>query len=143
MARDPLPVLHRLRSMAVDVAQSELGVRLNAYQKASEVASQAQAQIRVELEAASKLDAGDGAVEAFARWLPRGRANAARARHAAEQAETECSLARTRLSAARAAKKVIETLLDQREEQAQATSDRHEQSRLDEAGSRGGFVADE
>jgi len=136
MARAPLQVLLRLRGTAVDAARGELSALLAKEHHASAAARRAEARIAEEMAQANRIEADDGAVEAFARWLPRGRAAALRTRALAEEAQADCTLARARLSAARAAHEAVKSALSRQAQQEQAAVARAEQAVLDEAGSR-------
>jgi hypothetical protein len=136
MARDPLRTVLRLRQMAVDSARTELVARQENLSLASRMARDAEAAIAREMAAASVLDAGDGTVEAFAAWLPRGRAQVAQALAQEDRAQAEASQAHARLSAARTALEVVLSLLAQRTAEHRAEAARRLQSELDEVGRR-------
>jgi hypothetical protein len=136
MAKDPLQVVLRLRGMAVDAARADLASFQTRQQAAELAAAQALSRIAQEMAQASRIDVGDGVVEAFARWLPRGRADANRTRLVAERAVAECGVARSRLTAARAANEAVENALKQRVLQEDADAARQEQAIMDEVGLR-------
>lgn len=136
MTRDPLQTVLRLRDMAVDTARGELAASEMALQAASRTAQQAATRIALEMQRASGIDVGDGGVEAFARWLPRGRADATQARDAADRAEAACVLARARLTASRTAQEAVAAALAKKADAAAAEAARQEQGILDEAGLR-------
>jgi hypothetical protein len=92
--------------------------------------------IAKEGEIAADLGADDGAVEAYARWLPSGRAMAAAAREAHDHAQASVAVARAALSAARSAAEAAANLLARRAAERAAAAERKAQQALDEAGAR-------
>jgi flagellar export protein FliJ len=136
MRRSNLRTLLRLRKMAVDAAQSRFATVLDQTLAAGEHVRDAEGVIVDEMAAASRIDASDTVVEAFAAWLPRGRAAVAQARARLDRAEAELVTARARLDTARSDLKLVETLLEQQDAAARAEEDRQSQYQLDELGSR-------
>ena len=67
---DALQTVMRIRKLAVDEAKRALAESLNVEDQARRVADAAEAQIGIEGQIAADLETGDGAVEAFAAWLP-------------------------------------------------------------------------
>jgi hypothetical protein len=122
MRRRALQVVLRLRHLAVDEAKRALAEHLAAETSAEAAEQAAQSAIRREAEVASALEAGDGAVEAFAAWLPRGQAALDQARRRRE----EVDLAVTRTRAA------VERLLATQDAAQAAEGARREQAALDE-----------
>jgi flagellar export protein FliJ len=118
----------------LDEARRELGRCLAAEDAANAGRRAAEAAIHSEQQAASALDADDGAVEAFAAWLPRGRQAIAHAESAYSRAETATAQARARLAAARAAAAAAERMIETRQAAERIAEDRKEQAALDEAG---------
>ncbi len=94
MPRDPLDAVLRVRRMAVDTARRHLAERLTVEEAARKHAEAAETRILSEGQAAADIAAGDGAVEAFAAWLPVGRAEVQAARAAHDQAMTDVNMAR-------------------------------------------------
>ncbi len=129
---DALKTVMRIRKLAVDEAKRGLAEALTVEDQARRVADAAEAQIGIEGEIAADLDAGDRAVEAFAAWLPTGRANAARTRAAHEQTLLEVARARAGLSAARAAAEAAESLQERREAELALEAARRDQAAMDE-----------
>ena len=129
---DALQTVMRIRKLAVDEAKRALAEALSAEDAARTEAEAAEAQIGIEGEIAADLNSDDGAVEAFARWLPTGRAIAARTRAAHEQTLLEVARARAGLSAARAAAEAAERLKQRREAEAAVEAGRRSQAAMDE-----------
>ncbi len=136
MTRDPLQTLLRLRQTELDSARTDLVARQEQAEQAIARAKAADAAIAREMAAASRLEAGDGAVEAFGLWLKQGRADSAAARLRAEHAEAEVVQARALLAGARAAVEVVEKLLEQRAAARQVAAAKRQQEMLDEVGQR-------
>jgi flagellar FliJ protein len=134
--RDPLATVLRIRRITVDDARRQLGVALRAEEEANMAVLAAEAAIGAEGEAASDLMAGDGAVEAYARWLPVGRAQVTAAQAAADRASSEVALARAALTVARAAAESADSLLTRRRDAAQVEVLRREQIQTDEVAGR-------
>jgi flagellar export protein FliJ len=132
MARDPLTTVLRLRCLALDEARRELGRCLAAEDAANAERRAAELAIQAEERVASSLEADDGAVEAFAAWLPRGRQAVAQAESAYSRAETATAQARARLSVARAAADAAEQMIETRRAAARTEDARKAQMDLDE-----------
>ena len=132
---DALATVMRIRKLAVDEAKRALVEALTVEDQARRVADAAEAQIGIEGEIAADLNSGDGAVEAFAAWLPTGRANAARTRAAHEQTLLEVARARAGLSAARASAEAAKNLQERREAELALDAARRNQATMDEIGS--------
>jgi flagellar export protein FliJ len=133
MPRDPLRAVLRLRRLALDEARRELGHCLAAEAVAIADRKAAEAAIQTEEQAAAALDADDGAVEAFAAWLPRGRQAIAQAEAGVIRAETATAQARARLTAARAAAEAAEQMMDARFSADHDAQARRDQAALDDA----------
>lgn len=134
MMRDPLRTLLRLRNAALDAAKQALADGLLAERRAIDAEHAARDTMRTEEASAMSLDAGDGAVEAFAAWMPRGRqairlATAERDRRAAHLVGV-----RAKLALARAGVEAIASVLDGRACVVRAGESRKGQAELDEAG---------
>ena len=82
------------------------------------------------------LSAGDGAVEAYARWLPSGRRAAADARAGLDRATHDVGLARTAVGLARAAEKALQDELTNAEKAVRDARASREQVELDDVGAR-------
>ncbi len=136
MTTGSLRTLRRLRHHACEDARLALVACIAMEDTAQAALKAAERAIRREQEEASRIDASDGAVEAFARWLPRGRQAVSDATGALERAEAATAQARAVLAAARASLKAAETLATERERQSQAEAARREQAALDEAAGR-------
>ena len=132
---DTLQTVMRIRKLVVHEAKRALAEALVAEDAARSQADNAEAQIGIEGEIAADLNSGDGAVEAFAAWLPTGRSIAARTRAAHEQTLLEVARARAGLSAARAAAEAAETLKERRDAEAAVEVGRRDQAALDEIAS--------
>ena len=136
MSRDPLETLVRLRRGVVEDARRALAACLEAEDAASRAMRCAETAIFREQEAAGGLDTSDGAVEAFAAWLPQGRQAVAKARDAHADAGAATVQARAVLAAARASAEAADRLLASRAAVRAAAADRHAQTALDEAAAR-------
>ncbi len=133
---DPLDTVLRIRRLAMDDAARTLTACLYREEDARHAAEAAESAIGAEGEVAADLSAGDGAVEAFARWLPVGRARAAAARVRHDAATTDTTLARAAVTIARAATEAASALCECRAAERDLLSERRAQSVLDEIGSR-------
>jgi flagellar export protein FliJ len=136
MSRDPLEALLKLRQRGQDDARRALAHAVQHETDAMAKAAAVDRAITVEQQAAMDLNAGDGVVEAFAAWLPTARTRAAEAWHAAERAGAEVARTRALLTAAQAAAKTVETLMQQRAAARNTAAARRTQADMDEAGSR-------
>ena len=136
---DPLDTVLRMRRVTVDDAKRELASLLRAEEVAHSKANALEALIGREGEVAADLAAGDDVVEAYAAWLPVGRANAAAARAASEQVRCEIAKARAALSAARAAAESAQKLLAKREAERSLEANRRSQAVIDEVALRKSF----
>lgn len=133
---DPLATVLRIRRVTVDDARRALGEALRAADKMLEQAEAADKAIAAEGEIAADLEAGDNAVEAFAAWLPIGRARAHAAREACERAQSEVAKARAALTVARAAAEAADALLQRRRADAASQVARRVQADMDEIAGR-------
>ncbi len=133
---DPLDTVLRIRRMALDDAARALAACLHAEENARQAAGAAEAAIGAESEAATDLSAGDGVVEAFARWLPVGRARVAAARLREDTAMAETARARAGVTVARAAMKAASALAERRAVERNLLAERRAQAALDEIGNR-------
>jgi len=124
----------RLRQAAVATAEQHLAECIAVETQAAEAARQANAAIQIEADAASAITSDDAAVEAFAAWLPRGRAAqaVAGARHSACLDAT--SIARAEIGVARAGEETVANALEAHAAQLRAGVAKTEQATLDEAG---------
>ena len=136
---DPLDAVLRMRRVTVDDAKRELGSLLRAEEVAQAKADRLEALIGQEGAAAADLAAGDEVVEAYAAWLPVGRANLAAARAANEQIRCEIAMARAALSVARAAAESAQQLLNKRAAEHALDANRRSQAVLDEDALRRSF----
>ena len=132
---DALQTVMRIRKLAVDEAKRALAESLNVEDQARRVADAAEAQIGIEGQIAADLETGDGAVEAFAAWLPTGRAIATRTRAAHEYSLLEVARARAGLTATRAAAEAAESLQERREAERALEAARRYQAVMDEIAS--------
>jgi len=136
MNRDPLETLARLRHSVCEDARRALAACLEAEDAAGKALHSASEAIFREQDAAGALDAGDGAVEAFAAWLPLGRRAVAEAREADSRAGAATVQARAVLAAARASAEAADRLLASRAAERDAEAARRAQAALDEAAAR-------
>ena len=114
MQRNPLQTLIRLRQQSQDHAQTALARAIAAAGLADRAVEAAGAAIKAEQDAASDLTASDGAVQAFARWLPAARIRAEVAAHQAERAQAEIGRSRALLAACRTALVSVQELAARR-----------------------------
>ncbi len=136
MPRDPLDAVLRVRRMAVDTARRHLAECLAVEEAARNRVAWAEAQIDEEARAAADVTAGDNAVEAFAAWLPVGRAAVTAAQAAYEKAVAEVTMARTAVTMARAAAEAAADLQRRRAAAHAALAERRAQNALDEIAAR-------
>jgi flagellar export protein FliJ len=132
---EPLQVVLRIRQATVDHAKSAMAHALQAEAVAQLLCASAEALIDREAQLASELSVGDGAVEAFAAWLPVGRAKAQAARLVLEDRAADVAIARAGLTVARTAAEAAKTMLDQREARRAAELARKAQLTMDEVAS--------
>ena len=136
MARDPLPTVLKVRRMALDAAKRDLAASLRLEDAAEQEERAARSSIDEQAEAATRITADDGLVEAFAAWLPRGRARLLQAGQAAERARAETARLRAALSATHAAVRVVEQLIETQDAERAVVAGRKEQAELDEVARR-------
>jgi flagellar biosynthesis chaperone FliJ len=136
MSTDPVSTLCRLRHNICEEARRTLASCLAAEDSARIALRVAEQAIWHEQEEASRIDTSDGAVEAFAAWLPRGRQNVADAREAHERALAATAQARAVLAVARANLEAVERLAAEQQRQRAAQAAKREQDTLDEAANR-------
>jgi flagellar biosynthesis chaperone FliJ len=132
--RDPLQALLRVRRLGVDDARRALADSLRAEEQAAAALTAVDMTIRQETEAACRLDADDAVVEQFARWLRRVQDSQRDARAARDAAELMTAQARGVLSAARAAVRATEAMLERQAAIRAGSAARSEQAVLDETG---------
>ena len=133
---DPLATVLRIRRVTVDDARRQLAAALQAEDQANVEAEAAETAIGAEGEIAADLTADDRAVEAYAAWLPVGRAKAAAARAACERAGSEVGKARAAVTVARAAAESAKNLLERRRAALTIEATRRAQADTDEVASR-------
>ncbi len=131
-----LSLIARVRGVAVVQCRRELAAALSQQDAAEAVEREAVAALARERAEASRTDAGDGAVEAFAAWLPRGNSALAGARDRLVRAQAVTTQARAGLVLARAAEAAAEALLERRAVEARAELLKREQALLDEIAQR-------
>jgi flagellar biosynthesis chaperone FliJ len=133
---DPLNTLLRLRRLAVDEARQALAdcLRTEA-ERAAEMRALDDAVDR-ETVAACDLAADDNAVEVFAVWLKRTRAERAAAAEALLRAEARTQEARAVLSVGERAKRAVVELQATREIERLAEDLKRDQIRIDEVAAR-------
>src|SRR5690349_2668678 len=136
MSREPLEALLRLRRLAADQARRGLAECLRVESEAAAAVAAIEAAIEHETEAATSLAAGDAEVEAFAAWLRRIRPKQRSAEAAEETAEAATARARGVLSAARAAVRATEQMLEKHAAAIQGEAERRAQAALDEIAQR-------
>jgi hypothetical protein len=133
VARDPLPVLLRLRNIALDAARRALADRLREEGAAAERCADLAATIgrETEVQASEPVERGTG--ESYVAWLRSARA----AQHEAEAASRACTAAtvqaRGSLNRARTESRVLEAALERAADAALSAATRLEQRAVDEA----------
>jgi flagellar export protein FliJ len=136
MARDPLPVLLRLRRLAQDAARAELAEGVRAEFAAAVRLADLDLTLEHETAAVAALSDVDLLRAAYPTWLAQAR-RMRRDAHAALDAAAERSGAlRLQLADARAATRVVEALQARHDAARAAGEARREQRLLDEAGQR-------
>ena len=136
MAADPLESLLKLRRLEVDDARRSLADSQAVERAASDAAEDAIRALADEADAATRLQADDAAVDAFAAWLPVGRAAQETAETALLTAKAHSAAARAALALSRAALRAVEVLIAEHAAERQAAMQQQEQHRLDEIGGR-------
>lgn len=136
MARDPLGRLRRLRLNDTGVAERSLAEAVAALGTAEAATHTATGRLQAEADAALDLEAGDGAVEAYMRWLPVGRRAVEHAVAREASAAKEVDLARAALGLARAAEQAVTDAIERRRQEDRANATRAEQVELDDASGR-------
>ncbi len=136
MARDPLPVLLRLRRLAVDEARRDVAACLNAEAAAARARSGAETAIAREIAAAALPAGNDPARRAFAAWLPAALLRRDGARAESGQAEARTRQAQAVLASAETALRAVEDRLALHDVERRAGEARTEQQHLDEVAGR-------
>lgn len=136
MTGNALDVLLRIRRASLDDAQRALADALRHQQRMQLQSEAEEARYAKETVAALDLAAGDEAVDAFARWLPIGRKAIEMARAAEQEASGRVDNTRVVLGLARAASRAVETLVGNRNEDANLIRERKAQREMDETASR-------
>ena len=129
---DALRTLVRMRQAVVGEAKRLLASCLDAETQARNAAAAAERRIGMEADAASRIEVGDAAVEAFAAWLPVGRTQVEQARRAEAASLSATERARAALVLARTAAEAAEKLLAKQEAELAAEAQRKAQLALDE-----------
>jgi len=132
MPPNPVEFLLRIRRVAEDEAKRKLAEGIAEEARTRQRVADAEALINREGEIATDLAMGDGAVEAYAAWLPVGRKQAAAARAAHENAVATVLLARTALQVAYAAAEAAAGFLERQSDAASAAAAKRAQNALDE-----------
>ncbi len=132
MSEDALATLLRIRRQALDEAKRALAGAMQR-QHMQQLRSEAE-ETRFAQETIIALDLaeGDGAVDAFARWLPTGREAVQQARVAEQEASAELDRARIVLGLANTAHRSVELLTEKRGEELRLNQMRKAQQAMDE-----------
>ena len=133
---DPMPIVARLRNLAVDEARRALADCVTMEASAEAALRLMDTVIAAETDAAGDLSGDDQSVEDFAAWLRRIGVERRAAAAALESAEVRSTEARAALSASRSAARAMEELLLRRDANRRAIAERREQAVLDEVGQR-------
>ncbi len=136
MRIDPLRSLLRVRQATTKASKMALSQAIAAEAECRLSLSEAERRILHEADAAMSLGADDGAVEAYARWLPTGRREAKRLSASLQRVSQEVEVARTALTLAKAAEHAIAIQLDQALAEVARSRLKKAQAELDEVASR-------
>lgn len=134
---DPLPVVARLRHLAVDEARRALAECVTVEAGAAGSVRLLDTAIAAEADAAGDPAGDDRMVEAFAGWLRRIGVERRTAVSALEAAELRSTEARAVLIACRAAARAIDELLVRRDAERRAAADGKAQTLLEDAARHG------
>jgi hypothetical protein len=134
---DPLPVVARLRNLAVDEARRALAECITAEARAAEAVRLLGAAIVAETDAAGDPSGDDQSVEDFAAWLRRIGVERRAAATALESAEMRSIEARTALIACRTAARAMDEMLLRRDADRRTATERKAQTLLEEAARHG------
>ena len=132
MEQSPLDTLITLREQELDLVERRFAEAVAREAAAEEKLSAAQEEILSEQRIASSPTAGDGAVEAFSRWLPAGRQAVTEAQARCREAALDRETVRSALIIARAAMEAVKTLQEERQEEERLAELKKEQNALDE-----------
>jgi len=132
MEHSPLDTLITLREQELDLVERSFAEAVARETATEEKLSAAQEEILSEQRIASSPTAGDGAVEAFSRWLPAGRQAVAEAQTRCREAALDRETVRSALIIARAAMEAVKTLKEERQEEERQAELKKEQNALDE-----------
>ncbi|GBR70061.1 flagellar export protein FliJ [Gluconobacter kanchanaburiensis] len=132
MEKSPLDALIALREQELDLVERSFAEAVAREAAAEGQLDAAQEEILSEQRIASSPTAGDGAVEAFSRWLPLGRKAVADAQDRCREAAVDRETVRSALIAARAAMEAVKTVRQERQEEERQADLRKEQNVLDE-----------
>ncbi len=133
MARDPLPVLLRVRGIALDAARRALADRIRAETQAAERCAGIAATIARETTVQMSQPAERRTVESYAAWLGRTRAAQREAEAATRACAAATAEARASLNQARAEARALEAALARVEDASREAAARLEQQAVDEA----------
>lgn len=136
MPRSSLDSLLRLRRQELDEARRILSDAIAQAMSAAEAVKTAEQDMVTERDAALDLSADDRTVEAYSRWLPRGRAALDQARRQEQNAATAVQAGRTRVTMARAALEATEKLIESRAQEERARQEKQEQNVIDDLSAR-------
>ncbi|CAI9120778.1 flagellar export protein FliJ [Brytella acorum] len=136
MTRSPLQTLLRLRRQEQEEAERGLAAAIAREREASEAVRHAERYFLEQENFVSSPECDDLAVEAFARWIPRGRAAIQAAQTEEERAGLDRAVAQAAMISARAAFKAVETLDARRQKEARLEAQRREQNENDDLANR-------
>ena len=128
-----LETMVRMRRMVVEEARRDLLTCIQAETAAADRERAAMTALLDEQALASSPDSDDGAVEAYAKWLPVGTKTLETAREALSRAIGGSTQARARLNAARAAEEAVQRRVEAIAAAEREDALRREQLELDEA----------
>lgn len=133
MPHDPLAAVVRVRRIALDEARRALAECLGAEERAARSLSQGEAEIVLERASASRPDADDAAVEAFAAWLRIARIRSAQDSAALERISAAAVRARAIVAVARGSLEAAEIAQEQKAEDRRRARERRDQLGLEDA----------
>lgn len=132
MTRDPLITLIKVRRLASDEAQRQLVNALNEESRAERIVQETERVMAQEMETASDPNSSDAVVEAFGAWLGGARRQLETARRMLLDRQAETIRVRAELTATRTALESVETLQEQRRQEAQRAQDQRLQRELED-----------
>ncbi len=132
MTRDTLATLIKIRRLACDEALRGLVAAVEAEDRALRASNEIERAMAQEIEMASDPASPDEVVEAYGHWLQQARRQLEAAQSHFQRLQVETSRKRAELTACRTALESVETLQQQRRDEAARTSAQKQQRELDD-----------